>query len=535
MSQPVAASDPQTETRHIQFEAPMSANSQQLPLHVQRTSERFSIDLSLELEHQLEHMESSSLHHADTDSNRHSGSSSAAQAHSLRESLDPHVLAHIIMQLRQSLAEMTKDRDELVKALSSALSKEAELNDAMQLMTDKATGLEENLAEARKKMTDDEDAITLLRSKVEESRRGLMRLQSESRRQSGNFELSRGAISSAFGGSPPASKRASFTPLTGSLHASRPNGHRRISSVSDTGFPIHPDLQNMCPISQHFPASDGTTGAPLASRRVSGFFGRQSPPQLQTPELSLSNDASLTAELESLKKVLQAAKDELENTKHELSESNEAREASETCVKALREFIAENNVGATDVSGPAAIKLPPLPMMTTGEEMESQKTSTVASAGWGFGKLWKVDTAAKTPTAASAASTASPVVAPTPQTSHAASATTMTPLTKKLGGFFSSRSSISSTATSITSGGGAPQLQTNAALTATCHRESIYSFSDASSIAEPISPSGEANGTAPSVVVSESMASGELGFQAAPASEGKDAQVGDERRALLVG
>jgi chromosome segregation ATPase len=139
---------------HVEFEAPMSADSQQH--RAQRSSERFSIDLSLELEHQLEHMESPS--HPDPDST------------SKRESLDPHVLAHIIMQLRHSLAEMTKERDELVKALSSALSKEAQLNDALQLMTDKATGMEEELAGAKKKVKEDEEAISMLRSKVEESR-----------------------------------------------------------------------------------------------------------------------------------------------------------------------------------------------------------------------------------------------------------------------------------------------------------------------------------------------------------------------------
>ena len=140
---------------HIEFEAPMSADSQQHQAN-SRSSERFSIDLSLELEQQLEHMESPS--HPDPDST------------SKRESLDPHVLAHIIMQLRHSLAEMTKERDELVKALSSALSKEAQLNDALQLMTDKATGMEEELAEAKKKVKEDEEAISMLRSKVEESR-----------------------------------------------------------------------------------------------------------------------------------------------------------------------------------------------------------------------------------------------------------------------------------------------------------------------------------------------------------------------------
>lgn len=83
---------------------------------------------------------------------------------------DPDILAHIITQLRQSLADMTRERDELVKMLATANMEEAHAKDALQLMTDKATEAEEELTEARKKMREDEDQIMLLRTKVEESR-----------------------------------------------------------------------------------------------------------------------------------------------------------------------------------------------------------------------------------------------------------------------------------------------------------------------------------------------------------------------------
>ncbi|KAK2465634.1 hypothetical protein APHAL10511_002178 [Amanita phalloides] len=445
---------------HAEFEAPMSAD---------RASERFSIDLSLELEHQLEHMESPP---------------------SNRESLDPHVLAHIIMQLRHSLAEMTKERDEVVKALSSAFSKEAELNEAVQLLTDKATGREEELAEARKKLKEDEEAIIMLRSKVEESRRGLMRLQTESRRQSGNFESTRVAF---LAGSPPGSKRASFAPL--SLQAGRPNhGHRRISSVSDTG---QVDPSGTSPRTQDFPSLD-------------------SPQPLEQP---------CAFELESLKKELQAVRDELDNTKHELAESNEAREASETCAKALRDFIAENDIGVREIDGgPSAIKLPPPPATTTGEEAETHKTTS--SVGWGFGKLWKVDHSARTPSVASVASVASSVVAAAPQTPQVVSAPTPTPLTRKFGSFFSSRSSTSS------SGGCTPHFQSNAALTSTSHRGSIHSFSDASSITEPVSPPNEQNGAAAMASMELSEALGELDISQGAGT--KDVQVRDEGPTVIV-
>ncbi|KAF8627683.1 hypothetical protein AX15_004302 [Amanita polypyramis BW_CC] len=487
--------------------------------HPQRSSERFSIDLSLELEHQLEHMESLS------DPPSSDPSSSKAK----HDSLDPHVLAHIIMQLRHSLAEMTKERDELVKALSSALSKEAELNDALQLMTDKATGLEEELTGAKKKIKEEEEAITMLRSKVEESRRGLMRLQTESRRQSGNFESIRGALpltltSAAAAASPPTSKRASFAPL----HAGRSNGHRRISSVSDTnviGQMVPPDLTGTSPRTQDFPALDVPN-----PRRVSGIFGHQSPAVSYHVESSQQqHDDALTLELESLKKDLQAVREELENTKHELSESNEAKEASETCAKALREFIAENNIGVREIGGPPSpIKLPPPPAATTGEEA-TETHKTMGSGGWSFGKLWKADHSARTP---SVASIASPIVASTtPQTPQLVSASTPTPLTKKLGSFFSSRSSISLSAPSATSGGGStPLLQSNAAVTTCSHRGSVHSFSDASSITEPISPSSEPNGVT-GAAKAESI---DIGYPRPQGSSGKDVEVNEEGQQMVI-
>ena len=138
----------------VEFEAPLSSDG--------AAQRHFSIDLSLELERQLD-METF------PPTPTHPNPPGAADV-SNRESLDPHVLAHIIKQLQQSLAEVTKDRDELRQLIASAHSNEAELQDALQHMIDKATTMEMELTDSRKKIKDDEEAITLLRSKVEESR-----------------------------------------------------------------------------------------------------------------------------------------------------------------------------------------------------------------------------------------------------------------------------------------------------------------------------------------------------------------------------
>jgi chromosome segregation ATPase len=83
---------------------------------------------------------------------------------------DPEILANIIAQLRHSLTDITKERDELLKLLASANTQEANAKDALQVITDKATEAEEELTALRKKAREDEEQIAVLRTKVEESR-----------------------------------------------------------------------------------------------------------------------------------------------------------------------------------------------------------------------------------------------------------------------------------------------------------------------------------------------------------------------------
>jgi len=194
----------------VEFEAPLSAEieeggvERQQSLHLaaqQLAHGRFSIDLSLELERELADMESppvtpaynagmakkqaSELETSDTGSrkSRSRGMSTREKNSHRSESIssvsgvannelspDPEILTHIVTQLRQSLADMTKERDDLVKMLSEANMREAETQDALQAMTDKATEAEEERADLKKKMKEDEEQIVMLRAKVEESR-----------------------------------------------------------------------------------------------------------------------------------------------------------------------------------------------------------------------------------------------------------------------------------------------------------------------------------------------------------------------------
>ena len=87
-----------------------------------------------------------------------------------RVSLDPVVLSGIVANLRQSLEDLTKERDALVDTVSQAHVREAELNEALALVTERCANYEVEVEGLKKKSQDDEEAISLLRSKVEESR-----------------------------------------------------------------------------------------------------------------------------------------------------------------------------------------------------------------------------------------------------------------------------------------------------------------------------------------------------------------------------
>ena len=325
-----------------------------------------------------------------------------------------------------------------------------------------------------------------------------MRLQTESRRQSmAPIDSTRTSLTLTGFGSPPPSKRASFTPLTGR------SGHKRISSISDSSspsFPIPDSTPSPHAQALNIPSSEThLSSPPSSSHRFPGVFGHQlplpsdlsattvpEPPQVSTLNASVTVAAVNSQELETLRQELQSLKAELVTVRHDLIEAKEGKEASETCVKVLREFIADNNVGAVaagDASSACApIKLPPPPTMTTGEEGPDQGK---VNGGWGF-KLWGVDLPSKSsmplgPVNSTCTLSPPPVI-------------TAAPLSRRLGGFFSSRSSISSTSSQQQH---VPPLQTNMAgvqLVLESQRDSSYSFSDTSSVAEPISPGSDIHG-----------------------------------------
>jgi hypothetical protein len=302
-----------------------------------------SIDLSLELERELDALENSA---------------------SDPLPLDPQVLSSLVSQLRRSVAELTQTRDDLVASLSNARAESAELRHTVDQAGERENELQGKVNRLEEQTQADRETINILRQKVEESRRGLMRLQTEHRRSSSvvqplTLDLSKPGST--------AKARQSLTGATGSL-ASRlsgpapaAKGHRRFSSIAGTsGQEINFTSDDLSPVSE----------APLRPLRK---LNRLS--YVANGELELPHTAPLpNQDIDDFAESLRDARSEIEQLKGRLAEAEEAREASDSCAKALKEFIEHHRIGE-DEGG------------TSLQPMRPQPEKKV-SGGWGGIKLW---------------------------------------------------------------------------------------------------------------------------------------------------
>lgn len=117
-----------------------------------------SIDFSIALEHQLE---IDSLPNSPT---------VARTSEDHAQPLDPQVLASIVTQLRLSLEQVSKERDDLSNMLVEVQARETDLKDALHTVSERSLRLEGELAALSEKNREDQDAVAMLRSKLEDSR-----------------------------------------------------------------------------------------------------------------------------------------------------------------------------------------------------------------------------------------------------------------------------------------------------------------------------------------------------------------------------
>ncbi|KAG8854561.1 hypothetical protein FRB96_007431 [Tulasnella sp. 330] len=385
---------------------------------------KHSIEHALDLEHALNSEDHSSEPEVQPenlmlDDNRPNGE---------EEKYDPEILTSIIIQLRATLAKMTHERDESNEALAEAghkyASLEAKTADLAEMLTqekERGITLEAERDQAVQSAKENEEQVNMLRAKVEESRRGVMRLQAESRRVSTQITKSNGPLPLDL--SAPARSPGLASPFSATTNkrqsfqvGPRPllsgQGHRRISSMSDPGMAHEGDAPPVPPMPplpvplgvDGLPPSPAThtfssgSGPDLTSaqakanwRRVSMIVKKrdlrsQSPPNSNTlapappngHQRSISppvpNSDAIAAEVELLKSELNAMKKELETVTRDLEEANDAKEAADACAKALREFIAEQSIGV--------VEDPPAPTSSS-QQMGRRGSSSSSQRGWG--------------------------------------------------------------------------------------------------------------------------------------------------------
>ncbi|KAG8847438.1 hypothetical protein FRB91_011767 [Serendipita sp. 411] len=324
---------------------------------------------------------------------------------------DPEVLASLVVQLRSNMAsairerdEMRGERDDLIRDLAITQTRLQDLEGSQE----REVQLLNEMSSWRKRCEDAEEQIVMLRQKVEESRRAVMTLQTQSRRVSQlsqGFGSPHGSPHAQTFGSDVATKTSPYQKRM-SLQVGSPGStfargrHRRQTSLSEPSI----DANSVESESSHAPSAqaDAPTQEQDQSTARNSLSRRQSTAHTRPTESLLNPYA---AEMEALRQELIGVRMELIDSKRELWEANEAKEASDVCLKALKEFIAENNIGDAPPSAESAkgssplrgISLPPLPTDNIdhlGDDEDTnltpiatrpRSTSTTTKRGWGLG------------------------------------------------------------------------------------------------------------------------------------------------------
>lgn len=323
----------------------------------------------------------------------------------------------LIAELKASLASSQTLLSTQATRLSQLADLETELSqlkDQYAFLAAAKEAVEKQLQEETKRREIAEENVDLLRGQVEQARRGVGILQKQEQERKRMSLLPSGSTAGLGLATEPeevlvekdarANKRASM--LVG-------RGHRRASSHSDQGDGLHANLASGSTTSPNLnpPRTGGlrelrlgsgngpiSTSAPLSSPTHGTFFEEPNPlpaptmtqrassSSIPTATINLGSEHSSPSHAE--EKKLRA---ELAAVRAKLIEAEESREASEACLKALREFMAGGGTegGAAEAELLKTMRLPPLPTDKDADEDAPEPMAKKGSGGgWPF-KLWK--------------------------------------------------------------------------------------------------------------------------------------------------
>jgi hypothetical protein len=327
-------------------------------------------------------------------------------------------LQTIVAHLRRELDNVTDSYDEAIARLAELRTERAQLQaancdsrDRVDMLNSRVAELDSQTEEERSKRMlaeaeceEQKETVSMLRQQLEESRKAIMRLQTESLHQSNNTRNKKNrpaslATGTSLLGIVPGERKTSISPAF-ARSISNPESHPATAPAGKDD-----DERRKARVQEAMLALDGSRPSPPDENRKQrrhfsaiglGLpnFGQQQqssssardpsrrPAQLILP-LSLTPSSSFfhlhqqqssppTAD------ELLSLKAEVSRLRLELSESNEARQASESCVKALRDFVLSTENDGAPADSLKGISLPPLP--TDASEDDDEESDPPHSA-----------------------------------------------------------------------------------------------------------------------------------------------------------
>jgi hypothetical protein len=341
------------------------------------------------------------------------------------ESTDTEAVQNLIISLRASLTTtqtLLSTQGARLAHFSDIETELATVKDERAFISAAKEAVEVQLKEEIKKREMAEETVEALRGQVESARRGVMTLQKQEKERKRMSAM--GGLSGLGLGQAEEEEvlkdLASVGSGTGkekdkSWRQSTLKSHRRISSQSEPDGMYASASTMVSPNQIATPTMGQTIAQPsrggLRELRL-GAGSLATPPQLAatsplppiaqeetptSPKIDPSIISTTTSNEETAR-----LRNEIAALQIQLDQAEEAREASENCLKALREFIAlapggggaDTSDGQMDLTSAdlVGIRLPPLPTDRDPDEPPTppaKEEKKLAGAGWGLGKLFK--------------------------------------------------------------------------------------------------------------------------------------------------
>lgn len=332
---------------------------------------------------------------------------------------DTEAVQNLITSLRATLTTtqtLLSTQAARLSNLADVETEVAKLKDERAFLAAAKEASDAKLKEEIKKREVAEETVEALRGQVEHARRGVMTLQKQEKERKRMSTI--GGLSGLGLGQGDEEEVLKDLASAGKdkdkwRQSTTTKAHKRISSQSEPDGMYATSTIMVSPNQVHTPVMGQSISQPsrggLRELRLGAGNSVTSPPhvsstsplptisQEDTPISPIIAPSFISTSNEETARL----RNEITTLQIQLDQAEEAREASENCLKALREFIAASPGGGADtVDGQMdltsadliGIRLPPLPTDKDPDEPPTppaKEDKRQLSGGWGLGKYWK--------------------------------------------------------------------------------------------------------------------------------------------------